>query len=279
MLFNPMVVLQHPWELLATVLIIVIGKSLAAYLIVGAVGHSHGTAATIAASLAQIGEFSFILAGLGVTLDVMPTMGRDLILAGAIVSIMLNPMLFSGLEHIKAWSGIFAAKPCIGPTQTMPFMLNEPTLTGHAVIVGYQNPGISVARALIARGIPIYIIEEREANLTNLGRQLYEAVTEGFAHFGPASGASFTTAGALILSTNVQPKVDELATAAVTANPAIKLVGFAADSEQHENLQEKGAQLIISAETDQTSAASQIADFLTEDDFAHAQRGTYNPNR
>ena len=92
MLFDPMAVMQHWFLVLATVGIIVFGKSVAAYAIVRVFGHSHSTALTISASLAQIGEFSFILAGLGVTLGLMPEQGRDLILAGAIISIVLQPV-------------------------------------------------------------------------------------------------------------------------------------------------------------------------------------------
>src|SRR5690606_27926210 len=129
---------------------------------------------TIAAALAQIGEFSFILAGLGVALNVMPTEGRDLILAGAILSIIVNPLLFAGLEHIKAWSVIFKPKPSFSAPRPLPSLPETGcALTSHAVILGYQKPGISVARALLARGVPLYVVETREANITTLTRQLY----------------------------------------------------------------------------------------------------------
>src|SRR5690606_7155947 len=95
MLFNPAVLVQQPLLLLATVVIIIIGKTIAAFAIVRAFGHPTDTALTISASLAQIGEFSFILASLGTGLGVLPAEGRDLILAGALVSILLNPIIFS----------------------------------------------------------------------------------------------------------------------------------------------------------------------------------------
>jgi CPA2 family monovalent cation:H+ antiporter-2 len=95
MLFNPEVLLTHPLPVLATLLVIVVGKSLAALLIVRVFGHPMSTAVTIAASLAQVGEFSFILASLGVTLGLLPQLGSDLVLAGAILSITLNPLLLS----------------------------------------------------------------------------------------------------------------------------------------------------------------------------------------
>jgi CPA2 family monovalent cation:H+ antiporter-2 len=99
MLFNPNIVLTAPWSLAATVFIIVIGKSLAAFAIVRLFGHPASTALTISASLAQIGEFSFILASLGVGLGLLPKQGSDLILAGAIFSILLNPLLFAALDR------------------------------------------------------------------------------------------------------------------------------------------------------------------------------------
>ena len=95
MLFNPSAVVEQPLPLIATVLIIVLGKSVAAYLIVRALKHSHRIAVTAAASLAQIGEFSFILATLGTSLEILPAAGRDLILAGALLSILLNPFIFT----------------------------------------------------------------------------------------------------------------------------------------------------------------------------------------
>ncbi|RBE90825.1 cation:proton antiporter, partial [Xanthomonas oryzae] len=102
MLFDPMILVAHPWQVLATFLTITVGKSLAAFVIVRAFGHPTGTALTISTSLAQIGEFSFILAGLGVQLAIMPETGRDLILAGALLSIVANPFLFSWLDRWQA---------------------------------------------------------------------------------------------------------------------------------------------------------------------------------
>jgi CPA2 family monovalent cation:H+ antiporter-2 len=102
MLFDPMVLVNDPWGVLATVFIIVVGKSLAALAIVRAFGHSGQTGMTIAVSLAQIGEFAFILARLGVYVKILPERGQALILAGALLSIMLNPVLFHLLDLYTA---------------------------------------------------------------------------------------------------------------------------------------------------------------------------------
>lgn len=101
MLFEPSVVLRDPLGLLGTFLIILVGKSIAAYLIVRAFGHPKLTALTISASLAQIGEFSFILVGLGVAQEILPKEGQDLVLAGAILSILMNPLLFTMLDRYR----------------------------------------------------------------------------------------------------------------------------------------------------------------------------------
>ena len=105
MLVDPMIVLREPLPLLATLLIIVLGKSVAAFLIVRMYGYPTSHALTVSASLAQIGEFSFILAGLGVSLALLPERGRDLVLAGAIISILLNPVLFACVDRYLARPG------------------------------------------------------------------------------------------------------------------------------------------------------------------------------
>ena len=102
MLFDPFSVIRDPWPLIATLLVIIIGKSLAAFLIVLAFRHPVATALTISASLAQIGEFSFILAELGFASKLLSKQARDLILAGAILSIMLNPLVFAGVDWLIA---------------------------------------------------------------------------------------------------------------------------------------------------------------------------------
>ncbi|RUU89301.1 sodium:proton antiporter, partial [Mesorhizobium sp. M7A.T.Ca.TU.009.01.3.1] len=103
MLFDPFSLISNGWPILATLAIIVIGKSLAAFVIVVAFGYPLATALMISASLAQIGEFSFILAELGVGLKLLPEQGRDLILAGAILSIVLNPLMFLAIDWMKPW--------------------------------------------------------------------------------------------------------------------------------------------------------------------------------
>lgn len=153
MLFDPSVVVEQPGPLLATVSIIVVGKSIAAWAIVRAFGYANDTALTIAASLAQIGEFSFILASLGTGLGVLPAEGRDLILAGAIVSIFMNPLLFSLIvrarreeEERPEEQRAAAAPPPARPA-------------GHALLVGYGGVGRLIAQRFMERQVPVVLLE------------------------------------------------------------------------------------------------------------------------
>ncbi|MEO8070371.1 MAG: cation:proton antiporter, partial [Acidobacteriota bacterium] len=102
MLFDPSILVRQPLEVVAVLLIILLGKSIAAFIIVQVMGYPVGTALTVAASLAQIGEFSFILAGLGISLGIFPTEGRDLVLAGALLSLAINPLAFAAVNPLHA---------------------------------------------------------------------------------------------------------------------------------------------------------------------------------
>lgn len=104
MLFDPAVLMQQPFHVLGVVAIIIVGKSIAAMVLVLAMRYPLNTALTVAASLAQIGEFSFILAGLGVSLDLLPAEGLSLILGGALISIALNPLVFAAIAPIRRWA-------------------------------------------------------------------------------------------------------------------------------------------------------------------------------
>ncbi|WP_115513639.1 MULTISPECIES: YbaL family putative K(+) efflux transporter [Xanthomonas] len=156
MLFDPMILIAHPWQVLATFLTITVGKSLAAFVIVRAFGHPTGTALTISTSLAQIGEFSFILAGLGVQLAILPETGRDLILAGALLSIVANPFLFSWLDRWQAKQAQDA------PAKVEPELPPGPPLPadGHAIVIGYGRVGSALAQLLRSRGVPVLVIDD-----------------------------------------------------------------------------------------------------------------------
>ena len=118
MLFDPAILVEQPLAVLAVVAIIMVGKSLAAAALVLVLRYPAHTALMVAASLAQIGEFSFILAGLGMSLGLLPTEGQSLIVAGALFSIALNPFVFSAFESLYKW--MRQAGPARGPYGARP---------------------------------------------------------------------------------------------------------------------------------------------------------------
>lgn len=161
MLFDPKIVLSQPLPLLATVFIITVGKSVAAFAIVKAFGRSTETSLIISASLAQIGEFSFILATLGVGLKVLPETGRDLILAGAILSILANPLVFAALDRWQQ-RGKAAADTAVGDESEVPEPVEPLAVENHVVLVGYGRVGAIVGEHLIRRGEALLVIEQND---------------------------------------------------------------------------------------------------------------------
>ncbi|MDQ2702520.1 MAG: Kef family K(+) transporter [Pseudomonadota bacterium] len=159
MLFDPRIVFDQPLMVLATTLIIVVGKSAAAFLIVRAFGHPTSTALTISTSLAQIGEFAFIIAGLGLSLGILPKDGHDLVLAGALISIMLNPILFIALDRWQAREQV--REDAIAAANAEPEPEVVPVdIADHAIVIGYGRVGGQLAHLLHERGVPVVVIED-----------------------------------------------------------------------------------------------------------------------
>jgi monovalent cation:H+ antiporter-2, CPA2 family len=165
MLFDPEMLIREPLRVFVVVVIIVFGKSLAAFLLVLAFRYPLNTALMVSASRAQIGEFSFILADLGVSLKLLPTEGQSLILAGALISIALNPLVFHAIEPVQAWIRsrsklARALERPDDPLAELPMTVDQNRLNGHVVLVGYGRVGRRIGEALTERGIPIVVAEQ-----------------------------------------------------------------------------------------------------------------------
>jgi monovalent cation:H+ antiporter-2, CPA2 family len=180
MLFDPSIVVREPGALLATLAVIVVGKSLAAFLIVIAFRYPIETALTVSASLAQIGEFSFILAGLGVYLGLLPPEGRDLILAGALLSISLNSFVFATIKPVLRFIEKQPRLALVLKRWTMrtPAIVarHHGSSSQHAVIVGYGRVGGLIGRALQLAKLPFTVIEKDWRQVESLRKQGVTAV-------------------------------------------------------------------------------------------------------
>ncbi|WP_174868838.1 YbaL family putative K(+) efflux transporter [Pectobacterium polaris] len=174
MLFDPMILVNDPISVLITLAIIVFGKSAAAFVLVRLFGHSKRTALTISASLAQIGEFAFILAGLGIVLGLLSEEGRNLVLAGAILSIMINPLLFTLLERYLAKNETIEeqiVEEAIEEEKQIPV-----DMCNHALLVGYGRVGSLIGAKLHQAGIPVVVIENSRTRVDALREQGIKAV-------------------------------------------------------------------------------------------------------
>jgi CPA2 family monovalent cation:H+ antiporter-2 len=226
MLFDPQALLDQPLRVLAVVAIIVIGKSLAASLLVLAFRYPLNTALTVSASLAQIGEFSFILAGLGVTLGVLPTEGQSLILAGALISIALNPLAFRMAEPLQRW--IRARSPLArrldqrdDPLAELPAHVAMETLSGHLVLVGFGRVGRHIAEALDAQGLVYVVAEQQREAVEQLRERGIHAVAGDATDPAVLIQAHVARARMLIIATPDSFKARKMIEIARTLNPRI----------------------------------------------------------
>ena len=241
-------VLREPLPLLATLLIILFGKSLASYVIVRAFGHSTGTALTISASLAQIGEFSFILASLGVALQVLPDEGRDLILAGAIISIVLNPAAFEAIELLRP---MFARKPGAA-TPAKPDSTIEPlvptTSTDHVIVIGYGRVGKTIVEEIKRRGLPLVVIEDNPEIAAQAASAGYETVTGNAAASEILAAANARNARAIFIAIPNGFEAGQVVAQTRELKPSLRVVARAHSDAEVEHLRHFGADHVIMGE-------------------------------
>jgi CPA2 family monovalent cation:H+ antiporter-2 len=241
MLFNPAVLFEAALPLVATVLIIMVGKSVAAFAIVRLFGKPTRTALTISASLAQIGEFSFILAALGDRLDLLPPQGRDLILAGAIISIMFNPLLFILLDRFGAETLSEADEPAIDGTPA-------PLPGGHIVLVGHGRVGKQVSSELIAAGERLVIIEMEPDKIGLVPGERLKLEIGNAASAAVLRRARIEDARILFVAIPDGFEGGQVVEQARSLNPSIRIVARAHLDEEAEHLHQHGADVTILGE-------------------------------
>ena len=227
MLFDPHILVAEPLRVVAVAAIIMIGKTVAAVALVLAFRYPLNTALTVGASLAQIGEFSFILAGLGVSLGLLPREGQSLILAGALISISLNPLLFAAIEPAQQWirsrSHVARAlERSDDPLAELPASVNQDLLTGHVLLVGYGRVGRRIAEALGTSGIPYVVAEQNREVVEDLRRRNIPAVSGDAADPAVLVQAHVARAKLLVVATPNTAGVRKMVETARTLNPRIE---------------------------------------------------------
>ncbi|RVM08991.1 YbaL family putative K(+) efflux transporter [Sinorhizobium meliloti] len=249
MLFNPMILVEQPLLVAATFLIIVIGNAAAASAIAVMFGYSLPIAVTLGLSLAQIGEFSFILAGLGVELNLLPETGRDLVLAGAILSILINPLLFAGLDRLmpRLENRAPVRTEEEGRINITP-KLTTTSLTDHAILVGYGRVGRLVAETLQNAGQPYLIVEERQVVADQLRAGGVDVISGNAAQPGLLEAANVNSAKWLISAIPNPFESGNFIEHARATNPKLEIIARAHSDAEVEYLKRLGANLIIMGE-------------------------------
>jgi len=229
MLFDPAVLFDEPIRVLGVVAIIVVGKSVAAMLLILMFRYPLNTALTVAASLGQIGEFSFILAGLGLSLGLMPAEGVSLVLAGALISIAFNPIAFAAIVPVSNWAvkhsrlaRRFARRD--DPYAELPTSTERKFLEKQIVLVGYGRVGRRIAKALDKQGIPYVVAEQNREKVEDLRQQGVAAVSGNAAEPFVLVQAHIAKAAMLVIAIPDSINARQMAKAACTLNPNIEIV-------------------------------------------------------
>jgi monovalent cation:H+ antiporter-2, CPA2 family len=252
MLFDPTVLVREPLAVLAVLAIVMVGKSVAAFVIVLLFRHPLRTALTVSASLAQIGEFSFILVGLGAAVGLMPAEGRDLILAGAILSIALNPLAFASIAPVTRW---FEARPKLlallereGAERHRTSAAKAVTLTDHAIVVGYGRVGGAIGPVLAAQCLPFAVIERDHLMLANAQAQGVPTVNGDAAAPGVLAAAGIDSARVLVVATPDSFQARRIVELARSINPTIDIVVRTHSEPELTSLVELGANRAVMGE-------------------------------
>src|SRR5450830_962919 len=229
MLFDPMVIVHMPLQVLGVIAVIIFGKSLAAGLLVLALRYPLNTALTVSASLAQIGEFSFILAAVGMQLKLLPAEGQSLILAGAIISIAVNPLLFAAVDPLQKWiraKSDFARRmeQRSDPLAELPMATPATKLAGQVVLVGYGRVGKRIAADLAAQGLHYVVVEQNRELVEVLRREGVPAVAGDAGEAAVLIQAHIARAAMLVVATPDTARVRAMLATARALNPAIRTV-------------------------------------------------------
>jgi monovalent cation:H+ antiporter-2, CPA2 family len=253
MLFDPSILIKQPVQVLSVVAIIILGKSLAAVAIVLALRYPLNTALTVAASLGQIGEFSFILAGLGVSLNLLSQDGMSLVLAGALISIALNPLVFASIKPLTNWvvnKSDVARRLSLrmDPYSELPMSTERKFLEGQVVLVGYGRVGKRIAQSLTDSAIPFVVAEQNRELVEKLRKQGQPAVSGNAADPMVLIQAHIANAAMLIIATPDAMDIRKIVDIAKQLKPDIEVVIRTHHEDEYQRLQKDLGQAVFFGE-------------------------------
>lgn len=278
MLFDPRILVEQPLHVLAVVGIILVGKTIAAMALVLFFRYPINTALTVGASLAQIGEFSFILATLGVSLHLLSLDGQNLILAGALISITLNSFIFSAIEPVQNWirerSHLARLLERSGdPLAMLPDEVSQDYLRDQVVIVGHGEVGRRIAKTLMAEDIKVVIAEENREIVESLREKGIAAVSGHATEPNVLIQAHIQHARLLVLSPMDILNIHKIVDIAKTLNPQIQVLVCAESKEEAEVIRRDAIGEVYFAKEEM--AKNMTNHILNQIQIAHHQTPTH----
>ncbi|SFN28710.1 Kef-type potassium/proton antiporter, CPA2 family [Formivibrio citricus] len=245
MLFDPATLLTYPGRILGVLAIVMLGTPLVSAVLVLLFRYPLNTALTVSASLAQIGEFSFILAGIGVSNGLLPPEGQHLILAGALVSIALNPLAFKAVKPVQDWMRARSKlarqleRP-LDPLAELPMTTHEKYLSRQVVLVGYGRVGRHIGQALTQNGIPYVVAEQNREIVEQLRAEGLAAVCGDASDPAVLIQAHIAHAGMLVVTLPDAFGVRQMLQTAQLLNPDIETVVRTQSEDEAELLKQEG---------------------------------------
>lgn len=278
MLFDPRILIEEPLHVLAVVGIIMVGKTLAAMALVLFFRYPLNTALTVGASLAQIGEFSFILATLGVSLQLLSLDGQNLILAGALISITLNSFVFSAIEPVQNWirERSYLARlleRSSDPLAMLPDEVSQDYLRDQVVIVGHGEVGRRITQNLMAENIKVVIAEENREIVEDLREKGIAAVSGIATEAGVLIQAHIQHARLLVLSPMDILDIHKIVDIAKTLNPEIQVLVCAESKAEAEVIRKDNIGEVYFAKEEMAKNMSNY--ILNQIEIAHHQPPTH----
>ena len=245
MLFEPRILVEQPLKVLTTLGVVMVGKSIAAFIIVIVSRYPLNTALTVSASLAQVGEFSFILGGFGVAQGFLPKEALSLVLAAALISISLNHLVFETIEPLQRWirdHSDLARRLELpsDPLAQLPATVPASATTGHVLLIGYGRVGRRIGEALLAAERTVIVAEENRDIVAELRGKGVHAVAGDASEPDVIIQAHVARARILVIATPDAARARRMIGLARQLNPRIKIIARTHGDEEAELLRREG---------------------------------------
>ena len=277
MMLDWRVILEEPWSILTMLAIIMIGKSLTAFCLVHFLRYPLHTSLNVGAALAQIGEFSFILAAQGIALGMTDQKMLSMVVASAILSIALNPLMFAMIPYVRRFSERYfawarAAAMLTDPYSVLPKETSRRMLMGQTILVGSGSVTRSVAKRLATDDVPFVCISEDKSFAEELREQKHAVISGDAADPMVLVQGHIVTAAQLMVIDIDPVKTLKIVEMAKQLNPELNIMARAGSRDEVEHLKQEGiANVYLDSESVSEVLTGNILDYYKKDEEQDGQ--------